>query len=167
MYKWIKNVFGKKQKSWYKRNYPKTVEEVLDDTIKYRQGTHDAIRKFKKSKPWHGEDAERKVKFLQLNADLAAVYEIEAPQLIFVKRFEYGSCYWPKGNLIILESETDGRYSVVTFLHEFGHALHKDEKDTCRWSINLFRLHFPKSYGKLVPKGHLLYRKGSVDVQEG
>jgi len=44
-------------------------------------------------------------------------------------------------------------------MHEWSHSLGKGEKEACRWSINLFRKIFPKSYAKLVPKGHLLYRK--------
>lgn len=141
-----------------KPDYPKTVAEVLDDNIKYRPGVDEAIIKFKKSKPWRGTAAEVQGKLRTLNKELADIYGIEPPQVVFVRKFAYGCCYFPVGNVIIMENESDGRYSVVTFLHEFGHALGKGEKATCRWSINLFRKHFPKSYARLVPKGHLLYR---------
>lgn len=143
-----------------KNEYPKTVQEVLDDNIKFRKGTDEAIIKFKKSRPWAGDV---KSKFRELNSDLAEVYGIQEPQLVFVDKFAYGSCYFPLGNLIILEKEKDGKYAVVVFLHEFGHALGKNEKKTCRWSINLFRKHFPGSYNKLVPKGHLLYKPEEQD----
>jgi hypothetical protein len=153
---WITDLFGKKENEHPKDEYPKTVAEVLDDTIKYRPETHEAMIKFKKSNPWIGTRREMQRKFKTLNADLAKVYKIERPQVIFVRRFVYGACYFPIGNLIIMEREKDGRYSVVTFLHEFGHALGKNEKETCRWSINLFKHHFPKSFARLVPEGHLL-----------
>ncbi len=143
-------------------DYPETVAEVLDDKIVYKDETHAAIKRFKGSHPWLGSKKEMQSKFLQLNEDLAKSYKIETPQVVFVPKFAYGSCYFPIGNLIVLEEETDGRYSVVTFLHEFGHAMGKGERSTCKWSINLFRLHFPKSYEKLEPRGHLLYRKDKV-----
>ena len=139
--------------------YPDTVEEVLDDTLKYRSGTHEAMEKFKASHPWHGTKKEVQEKFLELNRNLSNVYKIEPPQVIFVKKFEYGACAFRLGNLIIMEQERDGRYSVVTYLHEFGHILGKGEKGTCRWSINLFRHHFPKSFSRLEHEGHLLMKK--------
>lgn len=149
--------------------YPETVAEVLDDNITYRSGTHDAMIKFKKSRPWRGTAKEMQHKLRQLNRDLAEVYGIEPPQIVFVRKFAYGCCYFPIGNIVIMEVERDGRYSVATFLHEFGHALGKNEKGTCRWSINLFRHHFPKSFERLKPDGHLLYRSDerSKDSQEG
>lgn len=131
--------------------------EVLDDNIKYKSSVHAAMEKFKKSHPWHGSQRDLQDKILSLNRDLSVAYKVESPQVIFVKKFDYGCCYFIKGNLIIMEEERDGRYSVITYLHEFGHALGKNEKETCRWSINLFRYHFPKSFSKLVPVGHLLY----------
>jgi hypothetical protein len=64
------------------------------------------------------------------------------------------SCYDPVRNMIRLR----GRLSVVTYLHEFGHALGYGEQGACRWSINLFRRFFPRSYARLVPEGHTLVR---------
>lgn len=142
-----------------KEEYPKTVKEVLDDTIVYRKSVHQAIRVFKKLNPWRGNNDQIKSKFGILNSYLANAYNISEPQLVFVKEFVFGPCCFPKSNLIILTPEDDGRYSVVTYLHEFGHILGKNEKETCRWSINLFRLHFPKSYEKLEHNGHVLTRK--------
>lgn len=166
MFQAIKNLLKKKKKGWYKANYPKTVKEVLDDDATYLPATHEAIRKFKASKPYKGTLEEIKDKFRSLNHDLSVVYEIDEPVLAFVKEFYIGSCYFPIGNLIVLTNEFDDRYSVVTFLHEFGHALHKDEKQTCRWSINLFKRHFPKSFAKLKSKGHVLCKSDSPYLKE-
>lgn len=152
---WMKSIMKKNNNP-----YPKTVEEVLDDSIKYRPATEEAILNFKKSKPWRGTKRERQKKIRILLRELAGAYDIYTPQIVFV-HVNAGSFYFPRANLIVLEQETDGRYSVVTLLHEFGHALGKNEVETCRWSINLFRKFFPKSYGRLVPKGHLLYRPES------
>jgi hypothetical protein len=147
-------LFGKKKRD----PYPKTVAEVLDDKLKYRKETENALEKFKSLHPWSGTKQEIQDKLRILNDDLAKVYKIESPQIVFVRKFVYGCCYFPIGNLIVLEHEKDGKYSVITFLHEFGHALGKNEKETCKWSINLFRKYFPESYNKLTPKGHLLTR---------
>jgi hypothetical protein len=49
-----------------------------------------------------------------------------------------------------------GKLSVVTFLHEFAHALGRDERGACRWSINLFRRAFPEQYARLQADGHTL-----------
>jgi hypothetical protein len=147
--------------------YPDTVSEVLDDNIKYRSGTNEAIERFKKSNPWKGSVQEKQDKFRNLNEELSKVYNIETPQIVFVEQFAYGCCYFPVGNLIVMEQERDGRYSVVTFLHEYGHALGKNEQATCKWSINLFRKHFPESFAKLKPKGHLLFMQDQKDEQPG
>jgi len=163
---------------WYKANYPKTVAEVLNDNIKFRSATNNAIIKFKLSKPWKGTRKEIKKKFRTLCHDLAEVYGIKEPRLEFGEPYEFEipllngavlpsiSCYLPKSNKIYLESEYDGKYSVVVLLHEFAHALHKDERQACRWSINLFRKHFPKSYAKLIPRRHLLYRPKSPKLKQ-
>ena len=160
---WIFNKLEKPAPAETKPNYPETVAEVLDDNIKYRPGVNEAVVRFKESRPWRGTPDEMKEKLRTFNRELAKVYSIEPPQIVFVRRFVYGCCYFPIGNLIIMEQENDGRYSVVTYLHEFGHSLGKDERATCRWSINLFRKHFPKSFAKLVPEGHLLMRAKKGD----
>lgn len=162
MFNWLKS----KKKSWYKPNYPKTVKEVLDDNIDYKEGTHQAIKRFKVTKPYRGTKSEMQGKFRQLCDDLSKIYEIETPQIAFVKEFNPSSVYFPVGNLIVLREQFNHTYSVVVFLHEYGHALKKDERETCRWSINLYRKHFPKSFAKLKTSdregtGHLLFNPKS------
>jgi hypothetical protein len=46
----------------------------------------------------------------------------------------------------------------VTFLHEFAHARGFDERQACRWSINLFRRCFPRSFASCRQVGHTLVR---------
>lgn len=148
--------------------YPETVAEVLDDTIQYKKECLAAMDRFRRSKPWHGGQQAQRMKIRRLNRDLAKAYEIESPTVVFLEEFAHGPCYFPMGNLIIMNPEDDGRYSIVTFLHEFGHALGKNERGTCRWSINLFRKFFPKSYERLVPRGHVLQRaKENTDDKSG
>lgn len=133
--------------------YPETVEEVLDDDFVYPDAVHTAMKRFRRSKPWDGN---MKDKLLSLNVELANYYAVEPPQVVFVRRFAYGSCYFPVGNLIVMQETSRNKFSVLTFLHEFGHALGKNEKETCKWSINLFRQYFPKSFARLMPVRHTL-----------
>jgi hypothetical protein len=51
-----------------------------------------------------------------------------------------------------------GKLSVVTFLHEFGHARGFGERQACRWSLNLFRRCFPRSFARCTACGHVLLR---------
>ncbi len=143
--------------------YPETVEECIDDDLKYRVGVYEVLKKFRSSRPWVGTMEEMQHKFKMLNEDLSEIYKMKTPQLVFVDRFPTGSCCIQnsKPPVIIIEPEQDSRYSVVCYLHEFAHALGKGEKDACKWSINLFKRIFPSSYEALDHKGHMLVRKKS------
>jgi hypothetical protein len=124
--------------------------------MKFKPAALRAVRAFAHSKPWQGTFAERWDKFMALRQALSEVYGI-APMLEFRGR-ESGSsgasCYVPARNTIILR----GRLSVVTFLHEFAHARGADERQACRWSINLFRRCFPRSFARCRAVGHTLVR---------
>lgn len=146
-------------------NYPATVAEVIDDSITYKPAALAAVRAFARSKPWRGTASERIAKVIQVNSDLAAAYSIPVPQLFFMDLADGllnppptppgssgSSFYRPSDHSITLT----GKLSVVTYLHEFGHALGKDERQTCRWSLNLFKRCFPRSYARLRPMGHML-----------
>ena len=64
--------------------------------------------------------------------------------------------YHPATHTITLE----GRLSVVTFLHEFGHARGYGERGACRFSINPFRRVFPRLFARCRRVGHTLVRGG-------
>lgn len=143
-----------------KRKYPAFVQEVLVDNKKYRPAALRAVKKFAKSKPWKGSLSECQTKFRRLNRDLAKAYGVKEPQLVFGETVREGgdsgtSCYIPGIQAIILR----GRLSVVTYLHEFAHHLFgSNERKACRWSINLFRRCFPRSWTKLDFDGHMVRR---------
>lgn len=141
----------------YRANYPRTVREVLSD-MKFKPAALRAVRAFAWSKPWRGTIAERKAKFRRLNRDLARAYGLPKPRLVFhhveADRFSGASCYRPAVHTITLA----GRLSVVTFLHEFAHARGYDERQACRWSLNLFRRVFPRSFARCQSDAHTLVR---------
>ncbi len=142
----------------YRRNYPATVQEVLDPALRFKPAALRAVRAFARSKPWRGTIEERKAKFRRLNSDLAGAYGIGKPQLNFVAvdpNTPTGQTnYWPAGHIITLI----GKLSVLTYLHEFAHARGADERQACRWSINLFRRCFPRSFAGCRAVGHTLIR---------
>jgi hypothetical protein len=49
-----------------------------------------------------------------------------------------------------------GKLSVVTYLHELAHARGYDERQAVKWSVNLFRKVFPRSFARCQQEGHLL-----------
>lgn len=64
----------------------------------------------------------------------------------------FKSVYIPLYGLIIMR----GKLSIITFLHEYAHALGMNEDRAKEWSQSLFRLCYPKSIGKLKASNGLL-----------
>ena len=148
------------------KDYPETVLEVIDDSLKFRPRALRAAREFAEAGPWRGSIDERKGKFRRLNKSLAEVYGIIEPSLRF--GLIDGSCsgrshYMPTLHQITLT----GKLSVVTYLHEFAHARGMGERGACRWSINLFRKIFPEQFARLVGRAHMLIKPASIRRTNG
>ncbi len=144
-----------------RNTYPATVLEVLDEGITYPDELLRVLRIFAASKPWSGSTESRKRKFGDANRMMAKACKIEAPTLLFGPLdggSSGSSCYSPRDHRIVMV----GKLSVVTFLHEFAHALGLDEQGACRWSINLFRKCFPRQYSRLIHVGHMLIRPDTL-----
>ena len=143
--------------------YPSTVAECLSDRARFRRGVVPAVREFRRAGPWRGTLEEREAKFRRLNEALARAYGMPAPELRFEGIPSRGSGSFSgasscrrggDGSPAVITMR--GRLSVVTYLHEFAHALRRDERGACRWSINLFRRVFPEQYARLRADGHTL-----------
>jgi hypothetical protein len=137
--------------------YPATVNEVLDETLRFKPAALSAVRAFARSRPWSGSIESRKDKFRRLNHDLSVAYGIPEPEVVFgvLDGTCSGASHYLSGvHQIVLM----GKLSVVTYLHEFAHARGMGERGACRWSINLFRRCFPEQYSRLNHVGHLLRR---------
>ena len=138
------------------RDYPATVAEILDDSLTFNPDALRAVKAFAKLKPWRGTLAERQQKFQQLNTALSAAYGIPAPTLVFAGSGEGdsgSSSYTPATNSIRLTA-----LSTVTMMHEFCHARGMVERGATRWSVNMFRRCFPKSFARCKQVGHTLRR---------
>lgn len=134
--------------------YPATVAECLDDSIRYRRATLAAARAYRELRPWSGPRAVRERKLWVLHEALCLIYGVDVPLVIQSGAgCSGGSNFNTSTGRITLR----GRLSVVTYLHEFAHALGKlEEREACRWSINLFRRVFPRQFARLRAEGHTL-----------
>ena len=139
--------------------YPRTAAECLSNGMRFRRGVVAAVRAFRDYGPWQGTLEERKRKFCRLNEALAETYGMSTPDLRFSGidgNFSGASSCRRRGRGRPAVITMRGKLSVVTFLHEFAHALGRDERGACRWSINLFRRVFPEQYARLHADGHTL-----------
>jgi hypothetical protein len=136
-------------------DYPKTVAEVIDDSMRFKPAVLAAARAFKASHPWQGSLDELHQKFRTLYADLSSAYGIDPPRLVFGNDHVSDSgrsAYLPKLRTVILR----GRPSVVTALHEYRHFLGGNERQACKWSVNLFKRVWPHQFRRCMPDGHML-----------
>jgi hypothetical protein len=136
----------------YRPNYPASVAEVLDPAMTFRPAALRAVRALARSRPWRGSVAVRALKLQACLIELSAAYGLRLPALSVVPGA--ADCYRPAAHEIVLGE----RLSVVTFLHEFAHARGHDERQACRWSLNLFRRCFPRSFARCRAVGHTLVR---------
>ncbi|MBU0999586.1 hypothetical protein KKG24_04810 [Patescibacteria group bacterium] len=137
-------------------SYPNTVNEVIDESAQYPQPVIDAVTQFKNSNPWRGTAEERKIKFQLLHDSLCQIYEKDVTLLFSDIRIPApkgssgSSSYSPYEKVITIRN----KLSVVTYTHEFGHALGFNERQACHWSLNLFKQVFPEKYAKLNHVNH-------------
>lgn len=140
-------------------NYPDT--PMFQEDILFRKPTHKAMYAFKRLRPYRGSDHEKLVKFITLNAKLSKIYGIQVPKLVqgVMDGGPSGqSSYSPGTHTITLR----GKYSVITYLHEFGHSRGMDEHDTVIWSVNLFRKIFPRLAENIDASGHFVSTRGGM-----
>jgi hypothetical protein len=144
--------------------YPQTFEAALGQPLRFPAETLRAVRAFAASKPCRGTLEERQAKFKQIHADLCRSYSKNLTlQIQGDGTGDSGGSYYSRGaNLIVLA----GRLSVITFLHEWGHAVKGgSEFEACRWSLRLFQRCFPKSWSRLRFEGHVGRASGQGEHQ--
>jgi len=149
-----------------RRSYPPTTQ--VDDTLQYRPETMRIMKKWRDEiKPYrpreYSPDAVQKKlkKFTKLSDTLANIYGIRPPKIrvgtmnaqTWNQPMSSGSSNYSPGTHTIT---INGKFSVVTFLHEFGHARGFDEPDAVTWSVNLFKRIYPRSFARLHAHGHTL-----------
>ena len=140
-------------------DYPFSVQEVLDDKMKFHRGVISAAKRYAEAHPWRGSNKERASKLERFYAEICTVYGVSPPKLD-AQNLGFGdsgsSAYMPVYRTVYLR----GRFSVVTALHELAHHLGKREWQACRWSLNLFCRVWPTEFSKCFADGHMLRRSG-------
>ncbi len=134
--------------------YP-TQREILEKKVHFRQETLDYVgewkKKFYNNGQWAKTDKNDAIK--DLLKGLADEYS--SPVGIEMEE-RMTPCYQHDNQTIFLDS---AKPSILTALHEFAHHLYgKSEYRACRWSVWLFMQCFPRAYGKLVWKEHMLVK---------
>jgi hypothetical protein len=130
---------------------------VLEEKIVFADDLVEAIREFKSLNPWKQDAEGTKNCFHLLNKRLNELFKKDTV-LAFVQ------CYTD-----IMEIQTglhEGQHAVylskpslITYLHEYGHGLGKDDHETTKWSVQLFKLVFPIAFEKLEWDGMNLVKK--------
>lgn len=143
------------------RQYPSSLEEVIDDTVKYRRDVIRVMNEFKSFNPWEGTPRQKAAKLFWLHLQFCEIYGANTsltfdPEILCEQETQFGNgwCDFEMNNIHI-----SGKVSVLTFLHEWGHNLHgESEHLACWWSVNLFRKIFPRNFNKLRnnARGHFL-----------
>lgn len=137
-------------------NYPNHVNDVICE-MEYPPAVLQALYNYRDSRPWRGTLRERQTKLRKLHRELNAVTGRKTR--LKIQGVSIPDRYQISADCIYLNSE----FSVITYLHEYAHALFgRDEVTACRWSINLFRKVFPRSYSRLEVVGHTLRRQSNV-----
>ena len=140
-------------------DYPTNGAEILEPQLKFRDETIEAASRFKHTGPWSGTMDERMSKFRHFHTALCQIYSKQT-KLHFglIDGGCSGSSYYrPIDDVIVLR----GKLSVVTYLHEFAHAMGRDERGAVRWSICLFKQVFPEEFSRCEFHGHMLKRKAT------
>ena len=151
--------------------YPRTVAEVLRPNKTYKPGVILAVKKFKRAKTWkevegspfaesaYSDIIEYRFACMKtLISELAEIYEMNVPVLVMDGITDNGNSGGSSYNTMSNTITMRGRLSIVTLLHEFGHARGFGEKKACIFSINLFKRVFPKQYERLLTVKHTLRR---------
>jgi hypothetical protein len=133
--------------------------------MKFRPGVLAAVRRFKAGKPYRGSLDERKLKFSTLHQDLCCIFSKQTTLNFGVidDSPSDASSYCPGTDTITLK----GKLSIVTYLHEFAHALGRDERGACKWSVNLFKRTFPVLFSRCAQDGHTLRVPAAPTLGEG
>jgi hypothetical protein len=125
------------------------VADILDDNATFDPAALAAVRELARSRPWRGDDAERLAKLNACAAKLAAAYQHDA--------WTFALGLTPS---IDREQRvvTLSKPSVVTFLNIMALVRGQSMVGAFRWSINIFKRCFPRSFAACRQVGPLLIR---------
>lgn len=127
------------------RGYPST--PMVDESFVLGEGALAALIFFRERKPFRATPLEYLAMVQELYDNLSIAYDMPTPEVSHEGTWDipsYGH-YYPDAHHIVLK----GRLSILTMLHEFGHAQGFGDTAATWWSVNAFRLVWPQSFAKL------------------
>jgi len=123
------------------------------ETNEHRTKTLEIVNVFKNSNPWQGNVEERGKKFQKCFEDLKKVYNKPKLKLIISVDSKISNWHTSAASYFDIRRKVivlNGRLSVITFLHEFAHALNGHSEEKAReWSVDIFKEVFPDKFEKL------------------
>jgi hypothetical protein len=126
----------------------------MEEDMEYKMKTILAVLAFKKDYPYKYGMERRFDGLNELIQRLNNIYSKDT-RLAWENNGDehsYESVYIPLYDLIIMK----GKLSIITFLHEYAHALGMDEKNAKGWSVSLFETCYPKAMKNLKHSKSLL-----------
>lgn len=137
-----------------------TVENLIDSRKTYRPEVLAATKAYARSKPWRGTFDERAEKLRIFHNALCGIYEMTLG-LDLVRQTDAligdGGFDRERQAIVLL-----GKISVVTYLHVFTRARGAGRREAFRWSLNLFKRCFPKSFEGAEKCGPYLFKPGTM-----
>ena len=127
------------------------------------------IKMWSDKRVWRGTLEERKQKFMWMHEKLKILFNKPDVNLIFGEITEESErSPGSSGNSYYNTQTQDiclvGKLSVVTFLHEWAHAIGLDQENAIGWSQGLFKIGFPNSFARAVKRGGLALKPEDVEA---
>ena len=129
------------------RNSP-TVADLINPQKRFAPEVLQAIKAYRRSKPWQGTLDERMAKLLTLHQALCTHYQIEATLILLPGRElpdgqGMGNAAYNRQTQTIYLA---GRPSLVSYLHTFTRARGAGRREAFVWSLTLFSRMFKRSF---------------------
>lgn len=138
-----------------------TVEQLIDDRKQYPEAVSEATKALARAKPWRGTDEERIQKLHAYHCALNAVYETEYGLEVHSLSADAAT----GGIQIDRTTETiviTGKISIVNYMHAYTLARGAGRREAFKWSLNLFKRCFPRSFERAEKVGPCLFKAGTT-----
>ena len=138
-----------------------TIASVVDPTQTFKTEAIQAVKEFKRAKPYRGTVQEKAAKYAALHDALCAVYGIKADlHMIMQEREE------PRGTFDVHPERIGmaliGKFSVTNYLTGFAALRGMNNQQAVKWSVNLFAKCFPALFAELDTSGPFLRKRSDT-----
>lgn len=144
------------------------MNEAIYEKVKVNRQVVKLVRELVKDGYFRQSAGAKEVELRELNETLSEIYNIDTPTLYFDERFP-SPFYLMGANRIGLKN-----YSIVSYLHEFRHALQHfvgvqytgltKEEDSRAYSMRVYASACPRMFVKAVKEGKILFVKWDEEL---